>query len=43
VLFGGKLLEGHSIPDCYGAWEPTAVFVPIEEMMKPENFDTVTT
>ena len=43
VVFGGKLLEGHSIPDCYGAWEPTAVYVPLEEMMKPENFDTVTT
>ena len=29
LLFGGKPLEGHSIPDCFGAWEPTAINVPI--------------
>jgi 1-pyrroline-5-carboxylate dehydrogenase len=37
-LFGGKALEGHTIPDCYGAIEPTAVFVPLDEMLRPENF-----
>eukprot|EP01095_Lingulamoeba_sp_RSL-Kostka_P017393 TRINITY_DN9003_c0_g1_i1.p1 TRINITY_DN9003_c0_g1~~TRINITY_DN9003_c0_g1_i1.p1 ORF type:complete len:556 (-),score=193.33 TRINITY_DN9003_c0_g1_i1:157-1824(-) len=43
VLFGGKPLTGHSIPDCYGSFEPTAVFVPLDEMLKPENFDLCTT
>lgn len=43
VLFGGTPLEGHSIPDCYGAIKPTAVFVPLEEILKDENFDLVTT
>jgi len=38
VLWGGKELEGHTIPDIYGAVEPTAVYVPLEEMMKPEHF-----
>lgn len=43
LLFGGKELANHNIPEKYGAVEPTAVFVPLEEMLKPENFDTVTT
>lgn len=43
LLFGGKPLEEeHSIPDCYGSYEATAVFVPIEEASKPENFEVVT-
>ncbi|KAF4712147.1 Succinate-semialdehyde dehydrogenase, mitochondrial [Perkinsus olseni] len=42
VLFGGKPLTGHTIPECYGAYEPTAVFVPLEELVKPENFSTCT-
>jgi len=33
LLFGGKPLEGHNIPDCYGAYEPTAVYVPLEQMV----------
>lgn len=40
-LFGGKLLEGHSIPDRYGAMEPTAVQVPLAEI--DGHFDLVTT
>ena len=27
LLFGGKALTGHTIPECYGAFEPTAVVV----------------
>lgn len=42
LLFGGKELENHSIPECYGAVEPTAVFVPLKEMVKDENFDACT-
>uniref|UniRef100_A0A7S2HZA5 Aldehyde dehydrogenase domain-containing protein n=1 Tax=Helicotheca tamesis TaxID=374047 RepID=A0A7S2HZA5_9STRA len=40
LLFGGKELEKHNIPDVYGAVEPTAVFVPLDEMLKEENFET---
>lgn len=40
ILWGGKELTDHKIPKEYGAVEPTAVFVPLEEMMKEENFDT---
>eukprot|EP01048_Picozoa_sp_COSAG05_P029954 COSAG05_NODE_10137_length_581_cov_1.066390_1_plen_193_part_11 len=29
VAFGGKALEGHSVPPQYGMVEPTAVYVPI--------------
>lgn len=43
VLWGGKELSNHKIPEKYGAVEPTAVFVPLEEMMKEENFDVCVT
>ena len=39
VLWGGKELSNHKIPAKYGAVEPTAVYVPLEEMMKKENFE----
>jgi len=42
IAFGGRLLENHSIPSCYGSWEPTAIYVPIEEMLKEQNFPIVT-
>lgn len=43
VLWGGKELTGHKIPEKYGAVEPTAVFVPLEEMMKDEHFEDCVT
>lgn len=43
VLFGGNPLENHSIPKIYGAMEPTAVFVPLVEMLKGDYFGLVTT
>mmetsp|Transcript_29916 Transcript_29916/g.45986 ORF Transcript_29916/g.45986 Transcript_29916/m.45986 type:complete len:612 (+) Transcript_29916:97-1932(+) len=46
LLFGGKELKDgkHSIPKCFGAVEPTAVFVPISEMIRsPKAFALVTT
>ena len=44
VAFGGKELADHTIPKVYGAIEPTAVFVPLKEMLSSEeNFKTVTT
>ncbi|VFQ71549.1 unnamed protein product [Cuscuta campestris] len=43
ILFGGEPLENHSIPSIYGAIKPTAVFVPLEEILKDENYNLVTT
>lgn len=47
MLFGGKPLSSENakkIPTVYGAWEPTAVFVPLKEMLRsPENFALCTT
>lgn len=37
LLFGGEGLKSHSIPSCYGAVEPTAVFVPLSEMGRNEE------
>ncbi|VAH09840.1 unnamed protein product [Triticum turgidum subsp. durum] len=42
VLFGGEPLENHSIPEIYGAFKPTAVFVPLVEILKNGNFELVT-
>lgn len=42
LLFGGKELQGHAIPKCYGAIEPTAVFVPLKEALKKKHFGVVT-
>ncbi|KAF2562644.1 hypothetical protein F2Q70_00018878 [Brassica cretica] len=43
LLFGGKPLKNHSIPSVYGALEPTAVYVPIEEILKDsKNYELVT-
>jgi len=43
VAFGGKPLTGHSAPKQYGMIQPTAVFVPLKEALKPEHFDAVMT
>lgn len=43
LAFGGEPLQGHSIPDDYGAVQPTAVFVPLNELLKPGNFELATT
>jgi len=42
LLFGGSPLEGHDIPDCYGAYEATAVEVPLAALVDG-HFDRVTT
>jgi len=39
LAFGGKELENHSAPAKYGMVQPTAVIVPLTEILKPENFD----
>ena len=44
LAFGGKELQNHTIPKVYGAIEPTAVFVPLTEILKDdETFKTATT
>ncbi|KAL3819430.1 hypothetical protein ACJIZ3_005335 [Penstemon smallii] len=42
LLFGGEPLQNHSIPSIYGAIKPTAVFVPLEEILKDDNYELVT-
>ncbi|CAH0516243.1 unnamed protein product [Peronospora belbahrii] len=39
IAFGAEELENHSIPKIYGAVKPTAIFVPLEEFVKTENFE----
>jgi len=43
LAFGGKPLEGHAIPEVYGAVQPTAVRIPIESLKDPANFKVATT
>merc|ERR1719488_41945 len=43
LVFGGKPLTGHTIPEIYGAVEPTAVFVPLEQLLNPEHFSACCT
>merc|ERR1712100_83687 len=38
LAFGGKPLTNHTIPECYGAVQPTAVKIPIEALSDPEHF-----
>lgn len=42
LLFGGEPLKNHSIPSVYGAIKPTAIYVPIEEILKDTNYELVT-
>ena len=42
LLFGGEALKNHSIPSIYGAIKPTAIFVPLEELLKDNNYELVT-
>lgn len=43
VLFGGQPLKNHSIPDCYGAWQPTAVYVPLKHFNSVKKRKLLTT
>jgi 1-pyrroline-5-carboxylate dehydrogenase len=42
LLFGNEELESHNIPSVYGSLKPTAVEVPVEQLMT-EYFDLITT
>ncbi len=35
--FGGAAMDKHSIPDCYGAYQATAISVPITAMLGPDS------
>lgn len=43
LLFGGRSrpIFSNGVPKCYGAYEPTAIYVPLREIM--DNFSVVTT
>ncbi len=42
VLFGNEELENHQIPNIYGSIKPTAVQIPIEQLLS-EHFELITT
>lgn len=42
ILFGAEPLQNHSIPTIYGALKPTALFVPLQEILKEKYFELVT-
>ncbi|MGB5337145.1 MAG: aldehyde dehydrogenase family protein [Woeseiaceae bacterium] len=42
LQFGGKPLENHEIPACYGAYQPTAISVPLAAVAG-EQFELLTT
>lgn len=42
LLFGGEELESHTIPKIYGALKPTAVYIPLHEILKDNNYDLFT-
>lgn len=43
ILWGGKPLDNHKIPEKYGAVEPTAVYVPLQAMLQDQYFDLCVT
>merc|ERR1712232_1502371 len=43
LAFGGNELKNHTAPPQYGMVEPTAVYVPLKEILKPENFEACMT
>lgn len=43
VLFGGTPLKNHNIPECYGAWKPTCVFVPLKHFKSAKKRALLTT
>ena len=40
---GASRWRGHTIPDVYGALQPTAVFVPLDQVLSAEHWEAVTT
>ena len=42
LLFGGKVLNNHQVPECYGMLEPTAIKVPLS-LILGDDFELITT
>ena len=38
LLFGGKPLKNHKIPEIYGSYEPTAIYVPLKHFKDKKSF-----
>ena len=43
IIFGGAPLKNHTIPEKYGAWQPTAIFVPIKHFRGERKRKLLTT
>lgn len=43
IIFGGNPLKNHKIPAMYGAYEPTAIFVPLKHFRSAKKFKLLTT
>ena len=43
ILFGGAPLKNHKIPERYGAWQPTAVYVPLKHFRGVKKRKLLTT
>jgi len=43
IIFGGTPLTGHSIPSCYGSYQPTAIYVPLKHFRGPKKLKLLTT
>eukprot|EP00351_Strombidinopsis_sp_SopsisLIS2011_P006208 CAMPEP_0116876850 /NCGR_PEP_ID=MMETSP0463-20121206/8716_1 /TAXON_ID=181622 /ORGANISM="Strombidinopsis sp, Strain SopsisLIS2011" /LENGTH=123 /DNA_ID=CAMNT_0004523715 /DNA_START=1028 /DNA_END=1399 /DNA_ORIENTATION=- len=43
IIFGGTPLLGHSIPSCYGSYQPTAIYVPLKHFRGPKKLKLLTT
>jgi 1-pyrroline-5-carboxylate dehydrogenase len=43
VAWGAERLTGHTIPDVYGAIRPTAIFVPLRQILDDRYFELATT
>ncbi|XP_022755434.1 uncharacterized protein LOC111303436 [Durio zibethinus] len=43
LLFGGESLENHSFPPIYGVLKPTAIYIPVEEILKEANYELIVT
>ncbi len=43
IVCGGEHLTGYPVPSIYGAYKPTAIFVPLPEILKEQHFETVCT
>lgn len=43
IAFGGTELKNHKIPKCYGSFEPTAIYVPLKQILSKEYNHLVTT